>query len=124
MKDRFKFRAWDIRDKQIIYDIEDTYDSGYGEKGSYNHTNFDDILNDTDCVIMQSTGIKDINDKLIYEGDIIVDNDEYTAIIKWSDESARFYVDIFYDGETLGLEDLDSPKIIGNIYENENLLGE
>jgi uncharacterized phage protein (TIGR01671 family) len=70
-------------------------------------------------VFMQYTATKDKYDKKIFDGDIIkfFDNDE--AVITWS--SHGFYamtddcdLQLFY-----GLKDIE---VVGNIYENPNLL--
>ena len=83
-------------------------------------------------VLTQCTGLKDKNGKLIYEGDIVLVqeniNDEATKyIVDWSDDNAGFCLrsqepnhpdcDIYG-----GFHNLESIEIIGNIYENKELL--
>ena len=82
-----------------------------------------------DCIVMQYTGLKDKNGKEIYEGDIVKefrksrsypDGREYTRVIGWSNELTLD--DMFGDmaaGFNLFSESLE---IIGNIYENPELL--
>ncbi|GAH04127.1 unnamed protein product, partial [marine sediment metagenome] len=85
-------------------------------------------------VLMQYTGLKDCKGKEIYEGDIV----EYyfykeTAIVKWSDHFSRLH--LHFIGEYrehlknkhgIYIFDWTYPKmelkIIGNIYENPELL--
>ena len=81
-------------------------------------------------ILMQSTGLKDKNDKLIYEGDIVkfyFDNDEITGVISWSyDDSIGFYInttDYFKDKYITDYDFLkEEYEVIGNIYENPELL--
>ena len=78
-------------------------------------------------ILMQCTGLKDKNSKLIYEGDrVYIDCEDETAIIKWSDDLARFT--IHFEDETV-FADFDNYyskelEVIGNIYENSELLKE
>lgn len=76
--------------------------------------------------VMQYTGIKDINNKEIYEGDIVeiypmdlFENTVFKGEVKFSDGS--WIVDNEKDCKYLFTE-TDENKVIGNIYENEELL--
>jgi len=81
----------------------------------------------------QYTGLKDRNGKRIFEGDICiwVDNDgEYDAnckyVVSWEQEETGFYLQIYDNGEDCGLDYFgdgrDGLEIIGNIYDNPELL--
>ena len=73
-------------------------------------------------VAMQYTGLKDKNGKEIYEGDIIKSQEFYPSVVKYDDDYAQF--------EAGGVNFLDASnhtlewEVIGNIYENPDLLEE
>ena len=83
-----------------------------------------------DLVLMQSTGLKDKNGKEIFEGDILgIETDEgiLNVNIFWDDKHALFMFEseIHNEKELLAelVEDNTYPfEIIGNIYENPELL--
>lgn len=94
---------------------------------------FDFSLEDENATIMQSTGLLDKNGKEIFEGDIVQFEDCYevsdflyinTGIIEWC--QGGFHVtnrdsvlmEDLIDGDSLDV------TIIGNIYENQEILKE
>ena len=109
MQDRFKFRVWHVPTK-TMYEV-------------YEFTK--------DCILIQCTGLKDKNGKLIYEGNVVkymyYNPKRYT---KWT---------VVFDQNTLefGLKNSyggylritrysilnNKVEIIGNIYENPEVIG-
>ncbi len=78
--------------------------------------------------IGQYTGLKDKNEKEIYEGDIIEwtthSGNKYRFSVKYSNKYAQYIIvntkDISMEYEPLG--DFENIEVIGNIYDNPELL--
>ena len=98
-----KFRAWDKFDKQWRNDFIKLTDGVL----EICHPNMD---------VMQSTGLKDKSGREIYEGDIIKDMGLAVRQVFWNEETARFET----DRNWLGVD--SNCEIIGNIYENHELM--
>lgn len=97
-------------------------------------------LNMRDCVVMQSTGLKDKNGVEIFEGDIVhvLDSEQINKI----DENGAYVAAYFEELEEIDIVEFDDGrfklrdtefnvsicrtvedfKVIGNIYENPELL--
>lgn len=132
-----KFRAWDRTRNEMNYKVLvgncDTDDENWTcpimwieERQDWLH--FDDYDS-----IMQSTGLKDKNGKEIFEGDILTDG-HTTGDIRNHPTLGFYIVDESskegYLSDTVGIEDFEEAKefmrnsieVIGNIYENPELL--
>lgn len=118
-----KFRAWNLINEEMVVNSE------------LETSELIDVFKNEDLEVMQYTGLKDKSGVEIYEGDIIAIKDTIRKEIWVSDiifEDATFVV------KSKGCEYYDSPlggiasdknhkgthfcKVIGNIYENPDLL--
>ena len=125
-----KFRAWNgIRMEQDI--IVGRFGAFYvnpGEQGNGLDPNDSASLNPCNtlmdkCPVMQYTGLKDKNDKEIYEGDIVKDLGGNIWKVYWDDEAAS--IAIVNEVKTRSVIPRCIAKyhqVIGNIYENPDLI--
>lgn len=130
------FRAW-IKDEHRMTKVHEvTYIDGelhYIFDGDCDYYTVDEFK------LMQSTGLKDVLDREVYEGDIIVTPfEEDGLLVVYLDTTAGMYVKNLLSGHIQfiddpgSLEELKELKdelsqnieIKGNIYENPELLGE
>lgn len=146
MQRDIKFRAWDKEEKKMIrspYDsdfnicivlpnlVEMTEKSKEAKfiRGDYLHDRFE---------LMQYTGLKDKNGKEIYEGDIVKykgDLSDVIAQVKFGEYEdaegysvgrhygwAVFFKHFDYEGDTTLIDIHDDCEVIGNIYQNPELV--
>ena len=126
-----KFRAWlkedkkmenvktmDFTDKTIRCLKKNEFINAY----LLRRVSFDDVE------LLQYTGLKDKNGKEIYEGDILFFRDENMKyVVVWQD--AAFIIKSIeirkYSEKMYWIDDVEiCCEIVGNIYENKNLLEE
>lgn len=117
-----KFRAWDKVSKKMVSNAY-TIDAWGRCSASVEY------FGDVDWHVMQYTGLKDKNGKEIYEGDILAcdkakDGHQHISKVNfgWSPEGFYgFYWDSGY--EIRNVDYIDKRySVIGNIYENPDLL--
>jgi hypothetical protein len=128
MKQReLKFRAWDnaekvMKDPFTLHDIAAGYDCGWrvDQDLPIVTEQYDD--DDPETIIMQYTGLKDKNGKEIYEGDFIKYGDLVVRIM-WDDFECAI-VPITSNHRVLVWELAQSSEVIGNVFENPELLEE
>jgi len=116
-----KFRAWD-KEKNRMVSIGSVdfgherfliWEGGWAigwDDNTEAHGGFDRI--------MQFTGLQDKNGRDIYEGDIVRrDGGDYASKVEWFDSIAGFGTGLSMDGD-----DFESYEVIGNVWENPELL--
>ncbi len=120
-----KFRAWNIEKKSMLYfPLSNTGDTFQICFDGSNYRTLDHIQGISGPVdIMQFTGLRDQSEKEIYEGDIVQHTNSRIGEVKYCDNIQAFDMDIckYVSDQEAGIYG-DRVKIIGNIYENPDLL--
>lgn len=115
-----KFRAWNKKENKweslggIVLDIE---------TGRPWWTDFGEMMEEAeDVILVQYTGLKDKNGVEIYEGDVVrgifYNHEPEIGKVDWYEKGAGF--NIF--GYPMNINGLHDIEVIGNIYENPELL--
>ena len=126
-----KFRAWDKATKKMLRVNSLTFDFRLCDLWSGESKDEGVARNWADVVFMQFTGLKDKNGKEIYEGDICemalttpYGLIKHKGVMKFNEKSAQFGCDVETELENIAdhIEQKEAPKVIGNIYENPELL--
>ncbi|WP_176467150.1 YopX family protein [Terribacillus saccharophilus] len=142
-----KFRAWDNVDFKMLYtgeeeDVHFYFDSNGIVAEKFHNTVVDTVEGDRipdvgyekleHLQYMQYTSLKDKNGKEIYEGDVLkVEGSKRRYVVRWNNEESAFTVTYKYANDDPAewvisefREVLKTFEVIGNIYENPELLQE
>jgi uncharacterized phage protein (TIGR01671 family) len=115
-----KFRAWDKENEEWVYNPE----SGYIDVKQDDEIEFD--YDENRIILQQYTGLKDKNGKEIYEGDIVKSENKMIVFVEWNDLDGSWHCfnknHKFHSTWTLGHFINDKIEVIGNIYENKDLI--
>ena len=147
MQDRFKFRIWDKHLKKMFDCIQINFtENAYGSNKIKDDECSIHLIYQPHLELMQCSGLKDKNGKLIYEGDIL---DLYVSSKKLYRYEVKYEIGSFmlvsqdeiFDFKNVWNDNvyplsqlyyeyqneencIDECEVIGNIYENPELLEE
>lgn len=133
-----KFRAWDKKTRKLRQVVNIVFNAGFMQEPNDNSVKLVwlkgyDIIEQKDIMfdrennfeLMQYTGLKDKNGKEIYEGDIVGDK-EIKWVVKWNIHRMGFSLypttEQLYDEMPINVDNKLGFEIIGNIYENPELI--
>lgn len=113
-----KFRAWDKKSNEMLYQDE------------FLSAEYIDLFVHSIWELMQFTGLLDKNGKEIWEGDIVTiptcktNKDGTFSIMEtvYDRREVKFGESRIWWGWNIGAFNADRMEVIGNIYENEDLL--
>ncbi|NLY80774.1 MAG: hypothetical protein GX072_13060 [Lysinibacillus sp.] len=114
-----KFRVWEENIKQMFYNVGIVNDELYL---MFDGVGFDVVGDYREFKLMQYTGLKGKNGKKIYEGDIVsYFGLKYEVLFKngafgWMEDG------VFYSFNEMARSEFNKFEIIGNVYENPELL--
>lgn len=136
-----KFRAWIIGEKKMMHDYEClSFEPShphpliqYADQGFYTNNAMAEgyhlenlkkhnIKPVDEFIIMQFTGLYDKNGKEVYHKDFIKSGKKI-YLVEWQKEEARFFLSPIKGTYQWQFMDMaDSFEVIGNVYENPELL--
>lgn len=146
MQDRFKFRMWNKLSNEMKDVISINYNPDFPECSTVvaETNSFDKVKTHTmpitcansfnNIILMQCTGLKDKNGELIYEGDILklnilenfgvfgTDEKCVEIIAPIVFEDGGFFIEQSESSIFLGQFPMSEIEVIGNIFENSELL--
>ena len=125
MKDRYLFKAKRIKDGQWVegaFYIEPYTDCCYIIQWNSSGLGFNEFIKVDGDTICQCTGLKDKNDKLIWENDILNGGN---LVVTWREELASYcltkkgWMYQHFFGEAVDACDCE---VIGNVFDNPELM--
>ena len=135
MENRFRFRVWHKPTNKMVDCYGFNKDFVFGDVLDGIGTTYNPAKTE-DCILMQCTGMKDNNGKLIYEGDIVeiwkmAGNIHKKMLVKWRETQSGFRL---YDLSAIeatpqklcdvrSMGAVTTIRILGNIYENKEMAG-
>lgn len=129
---RYKFRAWDKEEQKMmqvtLMDFSEWWvECWYLKNGMETITKERNSFNNEETdrhILMQFTGLKDKNDKELYENDIVSFNGigSYKIVYDGYKYKAKDFYRSSNDNPTDIYEEANLVEVIGNIYEHPKLL--
>ena len=133
-----KFRVWDVEQNKFLPSYADKGIEFYHEQGkNWHEKQIRDIVpvswflqdhnnNLGNYIVDEYTGLNDKNDKEIYEGDIVKWGD-INYIVEYNHTSCKWqgrcpYYHSYHHPTTENFRDLMNGVIVGNYFENNDLL--
>ncbi|MBW8145033.1 hypothetical protein ICV15_05155 [Streptococcus pseudopneumoniae] len=127
-----KFRVWDSVEKKFV---EHFFITDNGLICNMEKPTSDSKLlipiEKSELILMQSTGLKDKNGKEIFEGDVLEIQDEGEVLgnakLTWDNEQAVFMIEAISVDDIAPFHEILSDesysyRVVGNIYENKEVL--
>ena len=131
MSDRFQFRAWDKKNKRwAVYESGEAFHL-IGECTMFDCLQQYRIEEYDDLILVQCTGLRDKNGKLIFDGDIL--SPSQRLVVFWAEgvgpDGVGYYTLINGDIDkshhwSFGQTQAEVSTVIGNLYEHPELLSE
>lgn len=136
-----KFRVWNVQFSKMseTFDLEDFGEDQDSEHGPCEFSLRTFTIPEKKNILMQYTGLKDKNGKEIYEGDIVKRADFSDGVIVWHNDLNGYILGGYrkksnerdVDLKTFQTKDIEvlrffgeEDEVIGNVYENPELLEE
>lgn len=124
----FKFRVWDKKFNMMLgfKSVYINFDEGKIEVTT-DTLRYEEVYTDEieDFVLMQYTNLKDKNGKEIYEGDILkvkLDDGEANLYVKYTNGEYRVVNEGKWEDSLYTYMYFGDVEVVGNIYENKDLL--
>jgi len=107
-----KFKCWDKEKNKMSF-----WENIYQTNDFWDDAHYPETL-----PVMQYTGLKDNNGKEIFEGDIIKHENGQISVVEWSDGDWGWWMKSIKNWDPKTGFDSSKDKIIGNIYEDKEII--